>query len=129
MDIAPLKNKKDAEDFIRFHIEDTGCRWGIFYKDNGELIGTVGFYCWSKVQKKAEIGYDLKKNYWGKGIMTEALQMVIQFGFNHMDLHIIDANVVVKNPNSIKLLNKLSFNREKELRKNDIYFYLINPNF
>ncbi|WP_193723164.1 hypothetical protein [Paenibacillus sp. P13VS] len=35
----------EAEDIIRFHLEDTGCRWGIFSKTDAKLIGTRGFYC------------------------------------------------------------------------------------
>ncbi|MFD1737282.1 GNAT family N-acetyltransferase [Bacillus salitolerans] len=72
----------------------------------------------------AEIGFDLAKNYWDKGLMSEALLEVISFGFTKMDLDIIDATVEVENEKSIQLLTRLGFIRNTELQDNLIYFYL-----
>ncbi|RAV07558.1 GNAT family N-acetyltransferase, partial [Paenibacillus contaminans] len=75
MDISPCKDRDEAKEIIRFHLEDTGCRWGIFSKSNAEFIGTCGFHCWFQgEQPRAEIGFDLARGYWGKGIMQEALK-------------------------------------------------------
>ncbi|MBP1996257.1 GNAT family N-acetyltransferase [Paenibacillus eucommiae] len=130
MDISPCKDKSEAEEIIRFHIEDTGCRWGIFSKSNTDFIGTCGFHCWIQgEQHRAEIGFDLAKEYWGKGIMQETLKPVIDFGFKHMSLDIIEATVEQENDRSINLLQKLNFEREPELRDQLIYFFLLREHW
>ncbi len=126
MDISPCKDRNEAEEIIRFHIEDTGCRWGIFSKSDAQFIGTCGFHCWVQgEQSRAEIGFDLAREYWGKGIMQEALKPVIDFGFKHMRLDIIEATVEQENDRSINLLRKLNFERETELRGPLIYYFLL----
>ncbi len=126
MDISPCKDTGEAEEIIRFHIEDTGCRWGIFSKLDAQLIGTCGFHCWSQgEQPRAEIGFDLAKEFWGKGIMQEALKPVIDFGFKEMSLNFIEATVEQENDKSINLLRKLNFEREIELRDELIYYFLL----
>lgn len=75
MDIEVCKDLQDANEIIAFHMNDSGCRYGLFYKESKELIGTCGFHCWSNKNRetKAEIGFDLTPFYWGKGRMQEAL--------------------------------------------------------
>ncbi|MEO2205209.1 GNAT family N-acetyltransferase [Paenibacillus pabuli] len=125
MDISPCKDRDEAEDIIRFHLEDTGCRWGIFSKSDAKLIGTCGFHCWVQgEQPRAEIGFDLAREYWGRGLMQEALKPVIDFGFKEMGLNFIEATVEKDNEKSISLLRKLDFERETELRDQLIYFFL-----
>ena len=115
----------DAERAIKFHLEDSGCRWGIFEKTTDKLIGTCGFHCWKKGDNScAEIGYDLGKRCWGKGIMREVLSVVIDYGFCKMGLNRIEATVDPANHRSRNLLKRLKFSREKELRKNLICYYV-----
>ncbi|EFM11989.1 GCN5-related N-acetyltransferase [Paenibacillus curdlanolyticus YK9] len=125
-DISPCKEISEAEEIIRFHVEDTGCRWGIISKSEEQFVGTCGFHCWVQggEQSKAEIGFDLGKEHWGKGLMQEVLRPVIAFGFNHMGLDLIEATVDPENVRSIKLLERLAFQREHELRDQLIYYYL-----
>ncbi|MFD1737281.1 GNAT family N-acetyltransferase [Bacillus salitolerans] len=42
MDIDPCKDIKEAEEIIRFHLEDSGCRWGLF--NDTSFMGTVGYH-------------------------------------------------------------------------------------
>jgi len=110
MDIDPLKRESEAADIIEFHFNDSGCRWGIFDKATNRLIGTCGYHRWRKgVINTAEIGYDLSPAYWGQGVMKEALQEIISFGFTEMGLVIIEAEVEPENGRSINLLKKLGF--------------------
>ncbi|WP_418040622.1 GNAT family N-acetyltransferase [Paenibacillus xylanilyticus] len=130
MDISPCKDRDEAEDIIRFHLEDTGCRWGIFSKTDAKLIGTCGFHCWVQgEQPRAEIGFDLAREYWGRGLMQEALKPVIDFGFKEMSLDFIEATVEQDNKRSISLLRKLNFERETELRDQLIYFFLLREHW
>lgn len=97
--------------------EDRGIRWGITRKGEDELIGTCGFYDWNKTSRRAEIGYDLEPAYWGKGIMTEALQAMLTYGFKKMNLNRIQAIIDSENTRSMRLVQKLGFKKEGVLRQ------------
>ena len=112
MDIEPCMSLAEAREIIDFHIRDTGCRWGLFERKSDELIGTCGFHCWRPepaAQAEAEIGYDLARAQWGKGLMREVLQVVIPCGFETMRLHRIYAGIEPANLRSIRLLKGLGF--------------------
>ena len=126
MDIPPCRHIGEADEIIRFHLEDSGCRWGIFDKSTGQLAGTVGYHCWvTGESSRAEIGFDLSRNYWGQGFMAEALPQVLTFGFEGMGLERIEATVEPANERSLRLVSRLGFQRENELVDNLVYFYLL----
>lgn len=126
MDIEPCKDPKEAEEIIQYHINDLGCRWGMFDNDRNVLMGTCGYHYLRKEQNEftAEIGFDLSHAYWGKGYMYEVLKKVISFGFSEMGLTKIDATVEPANIRSITLMERLGFDREPELQDNLVYFVL-----
>ncbi len=126
MDIDACQDLREAEEMIAFHINDTGCRYGLFNKENNELIGTCGFHCWLNVNQetKAEVGFDLSPKYWGRGLMQEALMEVIRIGFELMKLDYIEATTEVENLRSQRLLKKMGFTQESELKDNLLYFTL-----
>lgn len=104
--------------------------WGICMKNNSKLIGTICLWNFSKDKKTAEIGFDLLPKFHNKGIMTEALGIVINFGFNSLNLDKIEAFTHIKNTSSIKLLSTFKFlkNNSKIDRKNsnNIIYELVN---
>lgn len=91
--------------------------WGIEYKENGKLIGTIDFVSWQVEDHVAEIGYVLAPEYWGKGIMTEAANEVIAFGFNKMDVVRIQAKCFVENHGSARVMEKIGMSLEGIMRK------------
>lgn len=96
-----------------------GITWGIFTKEQPQqLMGTIGFWKIQKEHHRAEIGYLLHPSLQGKGIMKEAMQGILNYGFNAMHLHSIEANVNPDNTASRKLLEKLSFVQEAYFREN-----------
>ena len=97
-------------------IDGLGIRWGIALKGKPNIIGTIGFNNFTK-KHRANIGYDIQSSYWNRGYMTEALQTVIDFGFNELDINRIEAEVMQGNVISEKLLEKLNFKREGILRQ------------
>jgi len=101
--------------------EDRGIRWGITRREDGKLIGTCGFYDWNKTARRAEIGYDLKPAYWGKGIMIEALQAVLTYGFRKMKLNRIQAIIDSENTRSMRLVQNLGFKKEGVLRQRSYF--------
>ena len=68
---------------------------------------------------RIEIGYDLNPEYWGKGIMQEALSKIIHFAFTSMKINKIEAKIEPENKSSIKLLEKLDFYKEGVLRQHE----------
>ena len=92
-------------------------RWGIVRKGEHEIIGTCGFYGFHAWHKRASIGYELARTAWRQGIMTEALDAIIAFGFTEMNLNRIDAVVLPENKASILLLEKLGFSHEGILKE------------
>ncbi|HVT84583.1 MAG TPA: GNAT family N-acetyltransferase [Chitinophagaceae bacterium] len=115
----------DALEFIRkIHdslIQDNGITWAITIKPDHRLIGTIGFWRIEKENYRAEIGYILQEQAQGKGIMHEALKAILDYGFQEMRLHSVEANVNPSNLASIRLLEKNHFIREAYFREN--YFY------
>jgi ribosomal-protein-alanine N-acetyltransferase len=95
--------------------------WAITTKDSDLLIGNICFWKINHQHYRAEIGYTLHPSFWGKGIMKEAITKVIDYGFNQLGFHSIEANVNPKNIRSIKLLEGLQFVREGYFREN--YYY------
>jgi [ribosomal protein S5]-alanine N-acetyltransferase len=124
MDEPPLSEPVQAQGIIQFYQDPEGKthnRWVIVCKQDNQLIGTCGYHKWDQRYFRAEIGYDLSPNSWGQGYMTEVLHAVIQNGFGRMGLNRIDALVYTENVRSMKLLQKLGFQKEGVLRD---YFYL-----
>jgi ribosomal-protein-alanine N-acetyltransferase len=95
-----------------------GFRWGVALHGGPELLGSVGFYRWEDEPcPRAEIGYDLAPEWWGRGLMSEALRAVLAFGFERMELARVEAYVMTDNARSCRLLERLGFDREALLRQ------------
>ena len=113
----------------RFFDEKQRIRWGIAQKTDNALIGHCGFFDIDRFNCCAEISYCIKRELWGQGIMTEALDAMLSFGFEDYGLNRITANVIKDNAASIKVLQKLGFVQEGILReslyKNGQYHDLI----
>lgn len=87
-------------------------------KQTNTIIGACGFHTWYTEHRRAEIGYALNNDsYKGKGIMSEALKAVIDYGFKEMNLNRIEAFIGPKNEASLRLVQKLNFTKEGHLRK------------
>ncbi|MEO5643244.1 MAG: GNAT family N-acetyltransferase [Bacteroidia bacterium] len=95
--------------------------WAISLKGKNEMIGTVSFHATQPEHHRAEIGYQLFADYWRKGIMSEAVKAAIDYGFNTMKLHSIEAQTSPENEASIGLLKKMGFVQEAYYKEN-FYF-------
>lgn len=92
--------------------------WGITLKNESKLIGTVCYLNIKKENYRSELGYALHPDFHNKGIMNEVLVAVIDYGFNVMKLHSIEANINPANLASQKLLEKHKFVREAYFKEN-----------
>ncbi|WP_156854822.1 GNAT family N-acetyltransferase [Oceanobacillus sp. AG] len=112
---------QDTEAFLNFVLgryeKGEIAPWAIEYKPNSEMIGTIDFVNWKPASRVAEIGYVLHRDYWGKGLMTEAVKRVIQFGFEQMNLVRIEAVCLPENVGSYRVMEKAGLQYEGTLRK------------
>jgi ribosomal-protein-alanine N-acetyltransferase len=123
-DLESFKELEQAVSLIRSWNQrfenGEGIRWGITLKTENRVIGTCGFHNWMKEHYKAEIGYELTPEYWRKGIMTEAIEEIVQFGFKELGLNRIEAFIDPENISSRKLLEKTGLKEEGLLK--DCFF-------
>ncbi len=91
--------------------------WAVTFKNSDTVLGGFGIYWWSRRHRRAEVGYDLARVYWGQGIASEALRAVLQFGFEQMNLNHIYAGTIADNHESVRLLERAGFHRDGLRRK------------
>ncbi|MGV3489184.1 MAG: GNAT family N-acetyltransferase [Tuberibacillus sp.] len=112
--------------------------FGVFLKETDELIGLLSLTevvrdaiqaCW--------LGYSLDQAYNGRGYTTEAVRLVVEYAFNNLQLHRVEAGVMPHNIRSIRVLEKAGFEKEGLNRKNvmingkwedHLHFAIVNPN-
>lgn len=87
-------------------------------KNTRSIIGWCGFHTWYIEHSRAEIGYGVTDdNFKNKGFMSEAILPIIEYGFNKMKLNRIEAFISPDNIPSLKLIKKLNFVKEGQLRQ------------
>lgn len=122
-DLSTYTTIEQAYELIDFFDEsfelERAIRWGITRKSDGLLVGTCG-YVWLRTYR-GEIGYELARPYWRQGIMTEAVDAIVDFGFRELGLNRIEALTMVDNVASVALLRKVGFVQEGILRQHDYF--------
>ncbi len=119
---SPTKN----EDYYTLEVQKTGIQnlikeqeegqrygFGIFSKDTDALIGSVTLSWIARgALQSCYIGYELDQAQNGKGYMTEAVKLTVDFAFQELQLHRIEAGVMPRNIGSIRVLEKAGFHKE-----------------
>ena len=110
-----------AEALLR-EIEESFARrslfqWGVAERATGAVVGTCTLASLSREHRRAEVGYALRRDVWGRGYMAEALPALIDFAFGTLGLHRLEADVDPRNASSIRLLEGAGFVREGYLRE------------
>lgn len=86
---------------------------------NGEAIGSIGLHPQPDIMcKNLEMGYFVGEPFWGKGISTEAVKQMVNYGFEHFDVVRIFARPYGNNPASQRVLEKAGFTKEAHIQKN-----------
>jgi ribosomal-protein-alanine N-acetyltransferase len=113
-------NLSEARAFIdlisNLTANNKGVFWVIESKSNHQLIGTIGLRNFEDEENYAEIGYELDPIYQQKGFMSEAFEVVLNFGFTDLALNTIEAFTHQNNTDSITLLKKQKFVLHPERR-------------
>ena len=90
----------------------------IFTINGDVLIGTIGLYQVIRgPRQSALLGYSLDQEHNGKGYMTQAANLVVNYAFDILKLHRIEAGVMPHNIGSIRVLEKAGFHKEGVARK------------
>lgn len=111
-----LSDAQSANPTTRFCIEK-----------NGVYVGNIGLHPDSDIYRmNAEIGYFVGEPYWGQGIASQAVKLMVSYGFDHLKLHRIEAGVFSYNTSSAKVLENAGFQFEGTLKhgliKNGEYY-------
>ena len=120
-----VENAKIWLDHCNLGIESgSSLRFAIREKEVGKLIGIIGLHI-DEEHQKAELGYWLGKDFWGKGYLAEGLKAVIKYSFTELNLNKIAATHFLFNPNSGKVMQKAGMKLEGLQRQE----YLQNGKF
>jgi [ribosomal protein S5]-alanine N-acetyltransferase len=92
-------------------------QWGIADSDNGTVIGTCTLLHFEHAHRRCEVGFALARKRWGRGEASRAVAAVLEFAFDVLDLHRLEADVDPRNSRSLRLLERLGFQREGVLRE------------
>ncbi len=88
---------------------------------NGKVIGSIGVFRQDNIHRRtAELGYYIAEEYWGKGIMTEAVKQICEYIFAKSDIIRIYAEPFAYNTASCRVLEKAGFQYEGTLRSNAV---------
>jgi len=120
-----LKTKEEALEHIAMMedkiVNNIGINWGITVKGSDKIIGIIGHYRIQPENHRAEIGYMSLPEYNGKGYITEAIKAVVEYGFEQMNLHSIEAVIDPGNTASEKVLQKNGFVKEAHILENELW--------
>ncbi|MBS1681262.1 MAG: GNAT family N-acetyltransferase [Bacteroidetes bacterium] len=100
--------------------DGTGAWFAVCSLDNKIFYGAGGINSLNKEHKKAEIGFWLLTDFWGQGIMTEAMPLICNYGFGNLGLHRIEGFVESDNINCKRAMTKLDFQYEGTMKDCEI---------
>lgn len=112
--------KAQMKFFSDLEKDETGIWWAVCSLDNKTFYGAGGLNSLSKEHKKAEIGFWLISDFWGKGIMKEAMPLICNYGFESLGLHRIEGIVETENKNCKNAMTKLDFEHEGTMKECEI---------
>lgn len=129
-DSLPDQSLEDTKDYIQKMVkgvrEGKWLIWGIEINETGHIAGTISLWNFNEANRTGELGYGLIKTAQQKGYMKEALEAVIKFGFEVLELSEIQAFTEAENTKSIQLLEKLAFEHSDTIEESG---YLVGKTY
>ncbi|HKS28463.1 MAG TPA: GNAT family N-acetyltransferase [Pyrinomonadaceae bacterium] len=100
--------------------------WAVLLKETGQMIGWCGLMFLDETPE-VEVGYGVARDYWGKGLMTEAAHACLRYGFERVGLERIVAVAMPENHASRRIMEKLGMRYEKIVHHygHDLVYYAI----
>ena len=90
---------------------------GAFTQTTPFFVGNCTLHHFHDASRRAEIGYALARPFWGQGYMHEALQSLVTYAFEQLDLNRLEADIDPRNASSARSLDRLGFRKEGHLRE------------
>ena len=110
-----------AVDYIERNIQamaaGTHAQFAVVRRADDAVIGTVTLYALDAQCRRADVGYALLVSEWGRGYANEAVTALLDWGFGHLDLNRVEADIDPRNAPSARALERLGFVREGHLRE------------
>jgi len=137
MRTSPLNKVREKEFVENLYKDDRDIVLGIVLKENDQLIGNIALHRISIPYRQAGLGIFIgDKSCWSKGYGTEALNLILGYGFNQLNLHRIHLTVLSFNARAIRAYEKVGFKREGVFREHiyrdgkyhDVYYMGILEN-
>lgn len=116
-DFRDMEEAKRQVEWCRAQFRHNAGRFVIATKARNGYIGDIGFSDYSEAHHRAQIGYRLCSDYWGKGIVSHFIGQLVAWGFDTLGYNRIEALVDVRNEGSKRVLIKNHFLSEGTLRQ------------
>lgn len=127
--------KKYVDYLLEGYKQSNNYHWAIVFKETNEVIGDISAVSIDEKNNSCEIGYCISRKFWNMGIMTEALNRVIEFFISEVKVKRVYAKHDVRNIGSGKVMKKAGMNYLETIRKvdstkgeydADVYFFEVN---
>jgi ribosomal-protein-alanine N-acetyltransferase len=114
---SPEASRAFVESLLARHAAGEVANWMMVLKAEACVVGTCGFVYWNPRHNRAEVGYALARRLWGRGLMTEAIRRVCDFGFDVMGCNRIEARCLTENIASARVMEKVGMTFEGVIRE------------
>lgn len=114
---SPDETQRYIAEVLRHYTEGSDGPWGIEYKPTRKVIGSVHLMAVSAQHHRVEIGFVLSRLYWNRGLMSEALETVLEYGFESIGLNRIEGFCPVDNRAGMRVMEKVGMKQEGILRE------------
>jgi RimJ/RimL family protein N-acetyltransferase len=118
---VPWTELQQAVDYLerdrRSLAEGRHVQFAVTRRDDGAMLGTCTLYELDEQCRRAELGYALLPSAWGRGYANEAVTSLLDWGFGHLGLNRVEADIDPRNTASARALERLGFTREGHLRE------------
>ena len=121
--IFPCQANLAESDFLLVHyfMKNPLGIWAICDKETNEMIGSIKFEKMDEIKKEAELGYFLRKDYWGQGLMTEVVRELVFLSFTTFDFKRLTIITHEENLASQKVAQKAGFKLFRQFKGSDRY--------
>jgi ribosomal-protein-serine acetyltransferase len=109
---SPEASQRYAEACAVDWDQGRAARFAVRDRQNGELIGVVGLDSCVHLHRSCELGYWLRREYTGRGLMTESADACVRFAFERMGMHRIRCAAATDNVPSLRVIARLGFRFE-----------------
>lgn len=116
------RSREEAKEELEWHMNghprfpELGL-WATIHKETGKFIGRCGLLPWNiDGQDEVEVAYTIARDYWGRGLATEAAQAILQYGFKNLNLSRLICLIDQENEASKRVAEKIGMRFEKEAR-------------